>query len=312
MTTTSPPSWPTHVTLRCGCWPAARRRARRWTRPCVWSPSRPGSPGEVLVLGDRQRAVHARPRDPGRARDRTPGDRPRPGARRPRRPWCGRSTRSGAPAGSTGPGRGAEPLLVESLEIAAPAAGRPRRRLGAMVNLGSGAGEVRRYDVARRWLEEGRASAPRATSTTTASYATSWLARVELEQGRLGPRRSSWPTAARHGTRPDLAHRGAHRRRPRPRPSWRARRRAPLLDEAWEAARAVRSPAAALAGGGRPRRGGLVRRAARPDSRAGHRDPRPRCAAVPARGPSASSAGGWRARDGAVRTWARRQRRTPP
>ncbi len=38
VTTTSPSSSPTsHAS--CGCWPAARRRARRWTRPCVWSPT---------------------------------------------------------------------------------------------------------------------------------------------------------------------------------------------------------------------------------------------------------------------------------
>ncbi len=76
----------------------------------------------------------------------------------------------------------AEPLLVESLEIA--------RRLHddvgvahALVNLGSGAGEIRRYDVARRWLEENREFSAARDLDHSRDYSTAWLARIALEQG---------------------------------------------------------------------------------------------------------------------------------
>ncbi len=76
----------------------------------------------------------------------------------------------------------AEPLLVESLQTA--------RRLhddvgvaAALVNLGSGAGEIRRYDVARRWLEESREFCSARDLDHSHYYSSSWLARIALEQG---------------------------------------------------------------------------------------------------------------------------------
>ncbi|WP_027862832.1 AAA family ATPase [Marmoricola sp. URHB0036] len=76
----------------------------------------------------------------------------------------------------------AEPLLVESLETA--------RRLrddiataSAMVNLGSGAGEVRRYRTARHWLEENRRFCTERDLDHSRDYAVCWLARIALEQG---------------------------------------------------------------------------------------------------------------------------------
>ena len=54
---------------------------------------------------------------------------------------------------------------------------------GAMINLGSGAGEVRRYELARHWLEECRDFCAARDLDYHHGYALSWLARVELEQG---------------------------------------------------------------------------------------------------------------------------------
>ncbi len=79
----------------------------------------------------------------------------------------------------------AEPLLVESLETARGL----RDDVGiatAMVNLGSGAGEVRRYPTARRWLEEAQDFCRERDLDHSRDYATSWLARIDLEQGRWG------------------------------------------------------------------------------------------------------------------------------
>jgi DNA-binding CsgD family transcriptional regulator/tetratricopeptide (TPR) repeat protein len=77
----------------------------------------------------------------------------------------------------------AEPLLVESLRTAE----RLRDDIGvaaAMINLGSGAGEVRRYNTALRWLEEGRRFCAERDLDHSRDYATSWVARIDLEQGR--------------------------------------------------------------------------------------------------------------------------------
>jgi DNA-binding CsgD family transcriptional regulator len=54
---------------------------------------------------------------------------------------------------------------------------------GAMINLGSGAGEIRRYVTARRWLVECIEFCRTRDLDFTRSYATSWLARVALETG---------------------------------------------------------------------------------------------------------------------------------
>jgi DNA-binding CsgD family transcriptional regulator/tetratricopeptide (TPR) repeat protein len=77
---------------------------------------------------------------------------------------------------------GAEPLLVESLETAH----RTQDDVGvalALVNLGSGAGEIRRYEVARRWLREAREYCAARDLDHSREYAQSWLARIALEQG---------------------------------------------------------------------------------------------------------------------------------
>ena len=76
----------------------------------------------------------------------------------------------------------AEPLLVESLQTAR----RLRDDIGAasaMVNLGSGAGEVRRYETARHWLEENRRFCTERDLDHSRDYAVCWLARIALEQG---------------------------------------------------------------------------------------------------------------------------------
>ena len=77
----------------------------------------------------------------------------------------------------------AEPLLVESLRTAE----RLRDDIGvaaAMVNMGSGAGEVRRYETALHWLEEARSFCAERDLDQSEHYATSWVARIDLEQGR--------------------------------------------------------------------------------------------------------------------------------
>ena len=55
--------------------------------------------------------------------------------------------------------------------------------------LGSGAGEVRRYAEAERWLRETVASCTERDIDTLRSYSLAWLARIEFEQGR-------WPQQA--------------------------------------------------------------------------------------------------------------------
>lgn len=77
----------------------------------------------------------------------------------------------------------AEPLLVEAIEI-----GRRSRDdlvvAHAMVNLGSGAGEVRRYPTAERWLLKTIDWCAARDLDSHGGYATAWLARVRLETGR--------------------------------------------------------------------------------------------------------------------------------
>jgi ATP/maltotriose-dependent transcriptional regulator MalT len=54
----------------------------------------------------------------------------------------------------------------------------------AMLNLGSGAGEVRRYELAGRWLRATIDWCAERDIDTYSRYAQAWLARVEFEQGR--------------------------------------------------------------------------------------------------------------------------------
>jgi DNA-binding CsgD family transcriptional regulator/tetratricopeptide (TPR) repeat protein len=87
----------------------------------------------------------------------------------------------------------AEPALELSLAYAR-AVGSPRLVAGALVNLGSGAGEIRRYDIADRWLDETIAWCAAHDLDGYGDYAVAWKARVALECGR-------WTEAA------ELAHR---------------------------------------------------------------------------------------------------------
>jgi DNA-binding CsgD family transcriptional regulator/tetratricopeptide (TPR) repeat protein len=60
----------------------------------------------------------------------------------------------------------------------------------ALINLGSGAGEVREYAVAQRWLQETFAWCTDRGLETNRAYAQSWIARVAFERGQ-------WATATR-------------------------------------------------------------------------------------------------------------------
>ena len=146
--------------------------------------ARPGSPGEVhgaraptarwrcWLARSRARWRPVAARSPWRASGET------------RPVWCARSTPSAPPAGSPYPTR---PNHFSSSRC--DAAERLRDDIGvaaAMVNLGSGAGEVRRYETARRWLEEARSFCAERDLDHSEHYAISWVARIDLEQGRLG------------------------------------------------------------------------------------------------------------------------------
>jgi DNA-binding CsgD family transcriptional regulator/tetratricopeptide (TPR) repeat protein len=74
-------------------------------------------------------------------------------------------------------------LLTESLEVA-HRAGEPIEVAGAMINLGSGAGEVRRYAIADHWLAETIAWSSARDLDIWRGYALAWRARSEFEQGR--------------------------------------------------------------------------------------------------------------------------------
>lgn len=54
----------------------------------------------------------------------------------------------------------------------------------ALINLGSGAGEVRRYAQADRWLDQARVWCAERDLDHSADYATAWLARSRFEQGQ--------------------------------------------------------------------------------------------------------------------------------
>ncbi len=127
----------------------------------------------------------------------------------------------------------AAPLLIESLETARRAQD-DGGAAGALVNLGSGAGEVRRYVLARRWLEEACDFCAARDLDHHHSYALSWLARVELEQG-------NWDQASLlAGTLLENANRVARLGALTVAGRVRSRRGetgvGPLLDQAWELA----------------------------------------------------------------------------
>jgi len=75
--------------------------------------------------------------------------------------------------------------LVESLELATQI-GDTTAAYGAVVNLGSGLGERRRYDEAVPYLEQGIAMTRRWDVDVSGDYCAAWLARVRFEQGSYG------------------------------------------------------------------------------------------------------------------------------
>jgi hypothetical protein len=113
----------------------------------------------------------------------------------------------------------AEPTLLRGLEVARRACD-DGAAASALANLGSGAGEIRRYDVAERWLRECAA----------------WCEQRDLDghhryaHGVAGPRvlrtAAGGRGARRHAARPDgpEPHRRTHRARPPPRTPRRAGR----------------------------------------------------------------------------------------
>lgn len=82
----------------------------------------------------------------------------------------------------TDPDRAVE-MLVRSLG-AARRAGDDQAVAAAMCNLGSGAGEVRRYQTADHWLAETVTWCTERDLDTLRGYGLAWLARTRLEQGR--------------------------------------------------------------------------------------------------------------------------------
>ncbi|MCW2692049.1 MAG: helix-turn-helix transcriptional regulator, partial [Mycobacterium sp.] len=127
----------------------------------------------------------------------------------------------------------AAPLLVQSLETARRAQD-DGAAAAAMVNLGSGAGEVRRYSLARRWLEECRDFCAARDLDANQDYALSWLARVELEQGAWD-RAASLAESLLDSTSP-IARIGALVVTARVRTRRKASGAGPLLDDSWELA----------------------------------------------------------------------------
>ncbi|ADB34819.1 transcriptional regulator, LuxR family [Kribbella flavida DSM 17836] len=74
--------------------------------------------------------------------------------------------------------------LLEAGLAASSTAGDDAGIAAAMVNLGSGAGEIRRYDVADRWLAEAVAWCSERDLDSSRVYALAWQARSDFEQGR--------------------------------------------------------------------------------------------------------------------------------
>jgi DNA-binding CsgD family transcriptional regulator/tetratricopeptide (TPR) repeat protein len=81
------------------------------------------------------------------------------------------------------PGR-AEQLLEKSIQLAQEL-GSAALVGSAMTNLGSGAGEVRRYDVADRWLDASIQYCGERDLDGNRDYSTAWRSRTYLERGRL-------------------------------------------------------------------------------------------------------------------------------
>ncbi len=77
----------------------------------------------------------------------------------------------------------AEAPLLQALELARSAA-QDNLAASAMVNLGSGAGEIRRYDVAELWLDAAVTWCADHDLDGNGDYARAWRARVALERGR--------------------------------------------------------------------------------------------------------------------------------
>lgn len=73
--------------------------------------------------------------------------------------------------------------ILRSIEVAREA-GIDHEVARALGNLGSGAGEVRRYDIAERYLAESIEYAAERDIDAFARYSTAWLARVRFETGR--------------------------------------------------------------------------------------------------------------------------------
>jgi DNA-binding CsgD family transcriptional regulator len=77
----------------------------------------------------------------------------------------------------------AESTMLLALE-AAQAAGQDVQVAEILINLGSGAGEIRQYATADRWLGEAITWAEDRDLDHAAMYAAAWAARSDLEQGR--------------------------------------------------------------------------------------------------------------------------------
>ena len=190
--------------------------------------------GEVDGAEHRQRAAHARPRDP-RARSRPVAARSTLARERGDGPVCVRALNAVGTASWFAVPTRPSPCWCESLEH--------RRRLRDDIGVARGDGQPRLRGRRGPPLRDSPAagsrravgSAPRATSTTAAHYASGWLARIALEQGEWDRARAlAEPLPPGH--RPDLAHRRPDRRSPRSA----IRRGEPdasaLLDAAWELA----------------------------------------------------------------------------
>ncbi len=77
----------------------------------------------------------------------------------------------------------AEATMIAALETAR-SEGEDLRVAGILGNLGSGAGEIRRYATADRWLAEARSWAQERDLDHHETYAAAWSARSAFEQGR--------------------------------------------------------------------------------------------------------------------------------
>lgn len=164
-------------------WAAARSEdAQRALREALaLGESRPGSVGEAAALAQGAAlAMLARDLDVAVTR----GDRAVELARRHGEPaMLARGLNAVGTAlllrGDVGRGCAA---LEESFAVAR-AAGDDRRAGVAMSNIGSGAGEIRCYDIARDWLERAEAWASARELPAHHDYVTAWLARVHFETG---------------------------------------------------------------------------------------------------------------------------------